>query len=380
MTGTNKAAKIANDLRRLNKQHVRKAIIDVTQPLRKLPLPVARPLGNADVAKDVAYSIRETGSFEALDVDFGTMMPTRPYDQESTVFRIDGGRCTFRNCHALDGDRRVLYQQDLPFGHLPVALKKLDPVVATYPSVAYLSNTWVTNYYHWLILVLPMLRYYQEANIDVERVYIGEPLKSWQQRSLEFAGITEDMVITEPCTAEVGHVAMLTRHIGGVSPEQIRWVRSLFVKDELAPGNRRLFVGRGDVVTRRMFDEDVLASTLEREFDFEYLTTSGMTFDEEIEVFGQASAVVAPYGAAITNTLFSPKGTQILELTAFDHDFSLAHCYQEMSAAIGLQHASLRGQQTPRRKNGAYSDIKMPIEQVLREVEKMLKSEPNSES
>ncbi len=374
MTGRNGATQVVTNLRRLNKQHVRKALIDATQPLRNLPLPVARPLGNADLTADTAYTLRETGTFKPLEVDFGTAMAERPYDQESTVFSIDAARCTFRNCHALDGDRRVLYQQDLPFGHLPVALKKLDPVIETFPSVAYLSNTWVTNYYHWLILVLPMLRYYREAGIDVERVYVGEPLKSWQQRSLEFAGITEDMVITEPCTAKVGHVAMLTRHVGGVSPEQIRWVRSLFVDDDLAPGTRRLFVGRGDVVTRRMFDEDKLAAALEKEFDFEYLTTSGMTFDEEIEVFGQARSIVAPYGAAITNTLFSPKGTQILELTAYDHDFSLAHCYQEMSAAMGFPHGSVRGQQTPRRKNGAYSDIKMPIDQVVREVDKMLKS------
>lgn len=366
--------RLTEELRKLNKQHVRKAMVDVSKPLRALPLPVARPLGAASSLKNVAYTTRESGVFEPLEVDFGEVSAGLPFDQETTVFTIDNSQSTFRNCHALDGDRRVLYQQNLPFGHLPIALQQLDAVGETYPSVAYLSNTWVTNYYHWLLLVLPMLRFYEEAGIDVERVYIGEPLKSWQARTLDFAGISPDMVITEACTAEVGHVAMTTRHSGGVPPAQIRWARDTFVKKELAPGTRRLFVGRGEVVTRRLIDEEAFAEALEREFDFEYITTTGMTFDEEIEVFGQASDIVAPYGAALTNAIFSPAGTNVLELTAFDHDFSLAPCYREVSAAIGLRHSSIRGDRTPRRKNGSYSDIKMSLDKVLREVEKMVTS------
>ncbi len=368
-------ASFAQEVRKLNKQHVRKALIDVTRPARSLPLPVARPLGAPSTYQDVSFQIRETGQYEPLPVDFGAVMPDRMYDQETTVFSIDGSRCTFRNNHALDADRHVLYQQDLPFGHLPVALQKLETPTEHHESVAYLSNTWVTNYYHWLMLVLPMMRSYADAGIDVKKVYIGEALKGWQARTIDFAGITPDMVLTEPCTADVGHVAMLTRHSTGIPPEQIRWARSTFVKEEPEPGTRRLFVGRGEVVTRKMLGEDKLASALEREFGFEYVITSDLSFDDEIELFGQAGAVVAPYGAAITNTMFSPIGTKILELTAFDHDFKLAHCYEEMSAAIGHRHGTLRGEPTPRRKNGAYSDIKMSVDTVLRATEKMLAAE-----
>ncbi len=370
-----RSASVLTELRKLNKQHVRKALIDASRPVRALPLPVAQPLGGPSTYQDVVHYSRETGTHISEPVPFGATMSSCEYDQEATVFSIDGGRCTFRNNHALTADRRVLYQPDLPFGHLPVALQKLDEPVETYENVAYLSNTWVTNYYHWLLLVVPMLRFYEDAEIEIDRIYVGQPLKSWQERSLAFVGIDTDKVLVEPCRAEVGHVAMLTRHTPSIPADQIRWLRSQFVKEEPVAAGRRLFVGRGEAITRKMIDEEVVADALEREFGFEYVLTSSLTLDEEIDLFGQADAVVAPYGAAITNTLFSPIGTKVLELTAFDHDFRLAHCYAEISAAIGHRHGSLRGERTMRRKNGAYSHIKVPIDDVLRSVEIMLKDD-----
>lgn len=354
-------------------QDLRRVLVGASLPLRALPLPLARPLGSRSLAEHEVHSVRETGTFHATHVDFGTTMADRPYDLEASVLSIGNSECSFRNYHAIDGDRQVLYQREYPFGNLPVALQRLERLDGpAYPSVAYLSNTWVSNYYHWLMLVLPMVRHYRAAGIEIEKLYVGQPLNSWQKSTFEYAGLSSDMVITEPCRAEVGHVAILTRHTGGVSPEQIRWARSLFVPNEPKPGSRRLFVGRGEVKTRRMIDEEVFAEALEREFGFEYILTTGMTFEEEIELFGQTEAIIAPYGAALTNMLFSPTTTKVLELTAYEHDFRLAHCYQEMAAAMGIQLGTMRGNPTPRRKDGAYTHIEMDLKSLLTEVERML--------
>lgn len=360
--------------RRLSKQHARKTLLNATTPLRHLHDGIALSSGSTSEENVPIYGIRETGSFTHLPVSFGDTPAERPFDQSTVVMRLDNSAGTFRNMHAIDRSRRVLYEEQLPFNELPIALQRLEPIKASYPKVAYLSNTWVTNFYHWLFLVLPMLRFYNEAGIELEHLYVGEPLKDWQRRSLELIGIGEDMIVTEACEAEVAYVAMLTRHTGGVPPAQIRWTHSQLVKQAPLPTGRRLFVGRGEAVTRQMIDEDVIASALEREFGFEYITTSGMSLDDEIELFGQASAVVAPYGAALTNILFCAPGTKVLELTAYDNDFSISKCYQEMSSALGHRHGSIRGLPTPRRKKGVNSDILVPLDQVLREVEKMVVS------
>lgn len=357
-------------LRNLSPQHARKAAVAASLPLRRLTSSAARPQVSSTKLNRPLWGIRETGDFVPVPVDFGEVMPVRPYDQSTVVVEVEG--CTFRNLHALDREQHVLYERQLPFGELPVALQKLEPIEHEYEKVAYLSNTLPGNFYHWLLLVLPMIRFYEEAGVELDRFYVGEPLRKWQVESLSYFGIDPDKIVTGPCRAATGHVAVITRNISGVPPAQVEWARKQFVPDEPPKGHRRLFIGRGDGATRRMIGEEELAASLEREFGFEYLTTAGMTLAQEIEVFGQADVVVAPYGAALTNLLFAPRGTAVLELQAYDNDFSIVHCYQEMGAIFGNPHAMLRGDPTPRRKKGVSSDILMSSDRVMREVEKMV--------
>lgn len=362
-----------HELRNANLQQARRAIVAASSPLRRITSSLARSQTSSAPENRPIWGVREVGDFRPHPANFGETMPVRPYDQSTVVVSIDGGRATFRNGHALDSERRVLYENQLSFGVLPIALQRLEQPVATFDSVAYLSNTGANNFYHWFLLVLPMLRFYKKAGIDAERFYVGEPLSAWQKRSLDFVGLQESSIVTRPCRAEVGHVAVMTRHLNGVPPEQVRWARAAFVPVEPPPGKRKYFVGRGpNATTRSMIGEKLIAETLEREFGFEYITTSDMTLDQEMSLFADAEAIVGPGGAALTNILFAPTGTKVLELQAFDNDFSLSHCFQEMSAVLGNPHGLIRGQPTRRRRRGLLSDILIPPEQVLREVEKML--------
>lgn len=357
-------------IRKLSPQHARKAVVSASLPLRRFTSSAALPQVSSTSLNRPIWGIRETGDFTPVPVDFGEVMPVRPYDQSTVVVKVEG--CTFRNLHAFDSEQHVLYERQLPFGELPVALQKLEPVKHEYENVAYLSNTLPGNFYHWLLLVLPMLRFYESAGVELDRLYVGEPLRNWQLDSLDYFGIDAERIVTDPCSANTGYVAVITRDISGVPPAQVEWARKKFVPEEPPKGHRRLFVGRGDGATRQMFGEAELAAELEREFGFEYLTTAGMTLADEIGLFGQADVVVAPYGAALTNLLFAPRGTAVLELQAFDNDFSIVHCYQEMGAIFGNPHAMLRGEPTPRRKKGVFSDILISRDLVMREVEKMM--------
>lgn len=357
----------------MNLQQARRALVALSEPARGvIPFSARRQTSSGPENRPI-WGIREVGKFVAEGAHFATQMPVRPYDQSAVVLEFDKGGASFRNLHALDGKRRVLYEEQLPFGTLPIALERLEPIEQHFEKVAYLSNTLPGNFYHWLLIVLPMLRFYAAADCEIERVYVGAPLKGWQKRTLDFVGLTEDMVVSTACSADLAHVAVVSRPINGIPPSQVLWARSAFLPEEPQPGERRLFVGRGTNITNRvMIDEQELAAALEREFDFEYVTTDGLTLDDEIEMFGQAQAVIAPYGAAMTNLLFAPRGTRVLELQPYDNDFSIINCYQELSAVLGNPHGVIRGEQTPRKKRGLLSDIHVPVTTVLRETERML--------
>lgn len=357
----------------ISRQQVRRALVTSSMPFRSLPLPVARPQTSHRSGLEVTWRGNEQGSFPGEDPAYGShAAPIRDYDSASMVLTGRQNSVTFRNGHAFDADRRILYESNIAFETLPVSLQRLQHVEATHPNIAYLSNTWPTNFYHWLCLTLPFLRFYELADIDVEKVYVGDRLSGWQARSLELAGVSADQVVTGACRAETAHVAVSTRTGGAVPPQQVEWVRSALVKTEPTLGDRRLFVGRGETTTRRMIDEDVVASALEREFGYEYITTSTMTLDEEIDLFASAESIVAPYGAALTNVLFAPRGTKILELQAFDADFAATTAYLELSRVLGNPHALLRGEPAPVASSEIATDIKVSVDVVLRHVEQML--------
>ncbi|MFT7474906.1 MAG: capsular polysaccharide biosynthesis protein [Verrucomicrobiales bacterium] len=355
------------------RQQVRRALVTASLPIRSLPFPLARPPASDSSGLEVAWTGNEEGAFGGSEPTYGNhAAPIRAFDSSTVVLTGRSRSVTFRNTHAFDADRRIMYEKNVSFDTLPVSLQRLQRPNATHSNVAYVSNTWPTNFYHWLCLTLPLLRFYGLAGIDVDQVYVGDRLTGWQARSLELAGISPDQVVTGACRAETAHVAISTRNGGAVSPDQIEWVRSTLVKTEPMLGDKRLFVGRGETTTRRMIDEEIVATALEREFGFEYVTTSAMTLDEEIEMFAKAESIVAPYGAALTNVLFAPRGTKVLELQAFDADFSATTAYLELSRVLGNPHALLRGEPTPVGNTEIATDIKVSVDVVLRHVEQML--------
>jgi hypothetical protein len=342
-------------------------------PLRVLPVPLARPQLTVDEHPAQRWHKREHGEIEGPAARYGMSdVAPRSYDVATTVLTFEDGSVTFRNQHALDARSRLLYEENLAFSTLPVALERLQRVEETLPEVAYLSNTWSTNFYHWLCLTLPLLRHYTSAGLSPERFYVGNRLTGWQTRSLQLAGIEADRIVTGPCRAQVAHVAVSTRQGGAVSPEQVEWVRSALVKNEPLPGSRRFFVGRGQTTTRQMLGEEEVANALVDELGFEYIVTSDMTLDEEIELFATAEAIVGPFGAAFTNVLFAPLGTKVLELQAFDADFPASTAFLELSRVLGHSHGVLRGESTPPKGRAIATNVKVSPEVVLRAVETML--------
>ena len=66
---------------------------------------------------------------------------------------------------------------------------------------------------------------------------------------------------------------------------------------------------------RRLTNFDALAAALEVE-GFEVHSLETYSLAEQIDLFHDAEIVVAPHGAGLTNLLFSPPGTGIVELFA----------------------------------------------------------------
>ncbi len=99
---------------------------------------------------------------------------------------------------------------------------------------------------------------------------------------------------------------------GFIRPWGGRWIRERLGVEDKPPGSRRLWISRNRARYRRLQNEDEILALLSRE-GFEKVELEGLTFREQVDVLSQANAVAGPHGAGMTDLLFAPHGTRVLE-------------------------------------------------------------------
>ena len=95
------------------------------------------------------------------------------------------------------------------------------------------------------------------------------------------------------------------------NPQLLDWLlQKLRPGSRLAKQSRRLYVPRR--YSRRFFNDHEVWDLLQA-YGFERVDTDALSFSQQIELFSEASAVIGPHGAQMTNMIFAPPGCNILE-------------------------------------------------------------------
>lgn len=242
---------------------------------------------------------------------------------ESVFLEIVNPDFSLRNHLLLDGEMNAWCSDLLPHEDL-LSSRKYAPkhLLQLAGTVAYLSNTWIDNYYHWMQLTLPLLRLYEkfDSGFQADYYYLGEStLTGVQTETLQELGIGADKIVREPCRADriVSAIYWHQPQHGGVRYRDNRgheFVRSLYyptAKDDSCP--RRIYIERGDSRTRRIVNEAELAEFL-AQFGFASLRMSGKAVGEQAKLFGNAEIIISAHGAALTNLLFAAEGSMLVEI------------------------------------------------------------------
>lgn len=277
---------------------------------------------------------------------------TQPFrdECESVLLDIRNPGFSFRSHLLIDDRRHAIYSETfsdvLVFReYAPKRLRKLTG------TCAYLSNTWIDNYYHWMQLTLPMLRLYRQLRPDVpiDYYYVGATrLLDVQYECLAKLGIRREQVVTEACRADrllaafylhrAQHCGLRYRDSRGH-----QFVRELF-QDELGIPSReparKIYVGRSTARTRRLLNEEELIRFLEAR-GFQSVRMDGRSVAEQARLFHDAEVIVGVHGAALTNILFSKVGTRLVEI--LPHGFEETSFFAAASHG-GLEHAVIVGE------------------------------------
>lgn len=201
-------------------------------------------------------------------------------------------------------------------------LQQFFGTVANLASIASSGET--VNYYHWLIDLLPRIGLMRDAGIDfteIDRFLVDNFRLPFQRESLavlkipldrvasihEFPYLRARRIIAPAIPGKLGtpshySVNFLRRTIG----RQLGSQKSPF---------RRLYICRDCARYRRIFNSEELRNLLKR-YGFVSVNPETLTFAEQVKIFSEAEAVVAPHGAGLANIVFCQPGTAIFELLA----------------------------------------------------------------
>ncbi|WP_404379855.1 glycosyltransferase family 61 protein [Caenispirillum salinarum] len=114
-------------------------------------------------------------------------------------------------------------------------------------------------------------------------------------------------------------------------PDLVRQVPRAYGILQAPPPYRRVFISRAGATRRRLLNEDALWPML-RDAGFERVRMEDLDFSAQVRLMSETAVLCAPHGAGLTNMMFCPPGTAVVELA--DLSFPNPNFYA-LAAALG---------------------------------------------
>ena len=226
------------------------------------------------------------------------------------------------------------------------------------------------NNYHWFFDCLSRLYLVLEHVHEPIKVIMRRDMAAYQLDTLNF-------VLEGYPQAEVVYIGkhekwrvdefvlpsfVANTQSGYLPHEMANWLRhKVWQGYVIQPGQRkrRLYISRANAKTRRVLNEQELFPLLYR-YGFEVVRAEELTYQQQVQLFYEAEAVMAPHGAGLTNMLFSEQ-SQVLEF----HPANLIKThYFLLCKALGFRYSAVVGTAGDRLENYTVDE---------KEVEKWLK-------
>jgi len=202
-------------------------------------------------------------------------------------------------------------------------------------TIATIGDLWSLNYYHKFVDMVPKLYgLHHEALRDKEMTLVLDNRFGEEDFPIIEALLPEGVSIR--CLPsmrriecdEYVHLPRLSvpddkpcknlSQLGGLPRDYVRFYRQRLSEEfgisfGKTDPSRRIFISRASASKRRMVNEEEVADFLGA-LGFEHVALEEMDFLEQIEMFAEASVVIGQHGAGLTNLLYVPPGTTVIEI------------------------------------------------------------------
>jgi hypothetical protein len=227
------------------------------------------------------------------------------------------------------GEGPAIDMRELRFrpGHAQ-ALRRGTPVPV--PKATWIIERVYHNHSHWLTAHLPKVLLLRDLDAldDVLLPRVRTPAMTGSLRAVgidpdRFASFDEDRFL------EIGELTVVGTD--RFRPELLRMVQQASGVADAPAGTRRVFISREAAARRRLLNEDAVWPLLAAE-GFERVRLEDRPFEAQVALMRQTSVLLAPHGAGLTNMLFCPPGTRVIEMA--DLSFPNPNFYA-LASALG---------------------------------------------
>jgi capsular polysaccharide biosynthesis protein len=102
-----------------------------------------------------------------------------------------------------------------------------------------------------------------------------------------------------------------------------------------APPSRLVYISRGKAERRKITNEKDLLLVLKK-FQFEIVYCEDLSLQEQRNLFSQTKVLVSNHGAGLTNMIFMPAATSVLELRYQNDRHN--NCYYALASALDIDY------------------------------------------
>jgi len=259
---------------------------------------------------------------------------------EEGLYRVPRGWIWSRGAQ-LDEQARIVSEispgVNRPLAWWFVRRQKFFPRIVNCPGIVFsMSGDDAENLYHWTFDVMPRLRMLDPARRGEVRV-LARLRHPFHRASLEAAGFPPASIIpAEPMTFYRVEELLAAKVVKGVTPDNLACAREIYFKAAssvpVAKTRGRLYISRARATSRRILNEPDLLRIIEpRGFKSVFMET--LPLAEQLALFRDAEAIIAPTGAALAHLHLCHPDTRLLILMPQGcTDF----LYRDMARTVGL--------------------------------------------
>lgn len=230
--------------------------------------------------------------------------------------------------------------KDLPYTN---AYRLAKPAYLPGVTLSFLTQSADGGFYHFLLESLVKTGVFAEMMNKADHYLFNGPQTTWKQKWIERTNIDSSKIIwvTNDSHYLCDQLLFTNKLIGDQQANvwSVKTLRSLMRVGDNVPAEREkkvFWISRRDANSRAItWEEDLLVSYP----DIQKLELSELTAEQTIQTFKEATHIIAPHGAGLSNIYLCSEATKILELFPVRDFFK--PCYQRLACASNLAHQSL---------------------------------------